>query len=508
MVVLPEVHLTDLQAALGYQQLPNILLKHPSLDSRTVVPGGVFVSLPGGQYDGRQYILQALEKGVSAVLFESDGFSLSELSSLQAAYPDVVLLPVSGLAKHLPYLAQVFYPLSSQKLKVVAITGTNGKTTTSCLVADAFGQLQQACGLVGTLGAGLLNELTSQESVGEVGNTTPDILTLYRHLFQFQSSQMKWAVIEASSHGLVQGRLESVPIHTAVWTNLSQDHLDYHGSIENYVSAKRRLIQWPNLTYAVLNLDDCYARQFFTEKKFTGQALTYSLNCDSADFFLKDIEYHMTGINGQVYTPDGAFDFCAHWWGSYNLQNFLAALAIFYGFDIDMQQSIEALSKSALPPGRLQRLPNCLRFEVIIDFAHTPDALKCVLKALRAHTQGRLYCLFGCGGDRDREKRSVMGAVAEQYADHVVITSDNPRCEHPLQIAEDILKGMTSDALYQVELDRAKAIEMTLTLAQPGDVVLIAGKGHETYQIVGNEKLAFNDRTVALRCLQAREVFV
>jgi UDP-N-acetylmuramoyl-L-alanyl-D-glutamate--2,6-diaminopimelate ligase len=379
---------------------------------------------------------------------------------------------------------------------MVGVTGTNGKTTTSCLVAQLGRSLGKPCGVIGTLGASLGEEVT------EAGNTTPDPVSLQRQLAEWRDRGVVTVAMEVSSHALVQGRVGGVEFETAVFTNISHDHLDYHGSMEAYSRAKLQLFATEGLQHAVVNADDGMAPQVRSVIAEGVEVVTYSATGRSADVRLIAPRFLQDGVHGELHTPWGNGEFVSPLPGDFNLANLAAAVSALVLAGEELNAVLEAVSALNPVPGRMQIIPNALGFQVIVDYAHTPDALEQVLRALKTHVAGNLIVVFGCGGDRDREKRQVMGRVACQHADRVVLTSDNPRGENPMQILRDIETGCSGD--YQLVEDRAAAITRAVAAAVPGDCSVIAGKGHETYQIVEGERLPFSDEEQARDAIQRR----
>ncbi|MFV8818262.1 UDP-N-acetylmuramoyl-L-alanyl-D-glutamate--2,6-diaminopimelate ligase [Haliea sp. E17] len=459
------------------------------LDSRKVVPGDLFLAMPGELHDGRQFIEQAVASGAAAVAAEPpvEGF-VDALS--------VPLVEVPDLRDETGFIAARFYRQPGAQLHMVGITGTNGKTTVSRLAAQLFRACGSACGVIGTLGASLA------EDVAQGGNTTPDAVSLQALLAEWRDAGIPAVCMEVSSHALVQGRVNGVPYHTAVFTNLSHDHLDYHGDMESYGRAKLSLFTVEGLRRAVLNLDDPFTRRILQVIDPAVEVITYSMRDPAADVFVERAEFSTLGVRGVLRTPWGSGAFSAPLHGDFNLLNLAAAVSAAVLAGLSLESVLAATSGLAAAPGRMQSLPNSLGLRVIVDYAHTPDALEQVLQSLRPHVSGALVVVFGCGGDRDRQKRQIMGRVACQLADRVVLTSDNPRGEEPLAIIADIETGCSGD--YAVEADRSGAIHRAIAEASSGDCVVIAGKGHENYQIIGAERLPFSDKAVALQALQGR----
>jgi UDP-N-acetylmuramoyl-L-alanyl-D-glutamate--2,6-diaminopimelate ligase len=459
------------------------------LDSRKVSAGDLFLALPGDVHDGRQFIEQAVANGASAVVAEAP------VAGFVDALP-VPLVEVPELSLEAGYLAARFFRNPSHDLHMIGITGTNGKTTTSRLVAQLGRVLGRTCGVIGTLGA------TLDEGVLQAGNTTPDPVSLQWQLAHWREQGVYAVSMEVSSHALVQGRVNGVEFETAIYTNLSHDHLDYHGSMDAYGRAKLQLFVAEGLRHAVINLDDEYAAQVLAAIDEGVRVLTYSSRGGAADVRVENPQFHAAGVHGQLHTPWGSGEFNSPLPGDFNLANLAAAVTALALAGEDLQAILAAVQELQPVPGRMQAIPNTLGLQIIVDYAHTPDALEQVLAALQPHVGGSLVTVFGCGGDRDKAKRQVMGRVACQWSDQVVVTSDNPRGEDPAEIMADIATGCSGD--YLLMADRAEAIARAIAAARPGDCVVIAGKGHENYQIIEGERHHFSDEEQALTALSRR----
>ena len=465
------------------------LISGIELDSRKVSSGDLFLALPGDVHDGRQFIEQAVANGAAAVVAEAPvaGF-VDEIP--------VPLLELPELRHDVGHLAARFFHHPSRDLHMVGVTGTNGKTTTSRLLAQLGRRLDKRCGVIGTLGASL------GEGVAETGNTTPDAVSLQRQLAQWRQQDVFAVAMEVSSHALVQGRVNGVDFETAIYTNLSHDHLDYHGSMDAYGRAKLQLFAMESLAHAVVNLDDEFAPRVMAAVSEDASLLTVSTQGAAADVRVENARFHAGGVRASFYSPWGNGEFASPLPGDFNLANVAAAIAALVLAGEDLASVLAAVEDLQPVPGRMQSVPNNLGLQVIVDYAHTPDALQQVLRSLQGHVQGALVTVFGCGGDRDREKRQVMGRVACALSDRVIVTSDNPRSELPLAIMRDIASGCSGD--YQLQEDRAAAIAQALRAAEPGDCVVIAGKGHEDYQLIDGQRLYFSDVEQAAAVLQGR----
>lgn len=459
------------------------------LDSRRVRPGDLFLAMPGAQHDGRQFIEQAVANGAAAVLAEAP------VAGFVDALP-VPLLEWPELRFEAGRLAARFYGNPSRDLHLVGVTGTNGKTTTSWLVAQLGRSLGRTCGVIGTLGA------TLDDGVVEAGNTTPDPVSLQWQLAQWRDRGVFAVGMEVSSHALVQGRVNGVEFETAIYTNLSHDHLDYHGDMEAYGRAKLQLFAQEGLRHAIINVDDAFAAQVRAGVADTVQVLTCSTLGAAADLRIEQPQFYAGGASAQLHSPWGSAVLASPLPGAFNLANLTAAVAALVLAGEDFQAVVAAAAGLAPVPGRMQSIPNTLGLQVIVDYAHTPGALEQVLRALRPHVGGRLVTVFGCGGDRDRDKRQLMGRVACKLSDSVIVTSDNPRSESAQAILRDIESGCSGE--YVLLEDRARAIEYALSGAVAGDCVLIAGKGHEHYQLVEGRRLPFSDVQQAQQALARR----
>jgi UDP-N-acetylmuramoyl-L-alanyl-D-glutamate--2,6-diaminopimelate ligase len=462
------------------QNLPNEGIDALSLSSQTVKPGTLFCAIRGTQQDGHDFIEDALQRGASAVLCEDERPELAG---------DSRVIRIPNLKEKLGLLANVYFPLKPN-LQVLAVTGTNGKTSVTHFIAEALTLLGVESGVIGTLGA-------SHFGTGDYSPTltTPNRLDLGKLLFELPAT----VALEASSHALDQGRLTDLPIEVAVFTNLSHDHLDYHGSFEAYRWAKSRLFSWPGLKATVLNQDDPTSAFFRTVLRPTTRVLSYSLYDSHADIYLLSppviASEQKTELN--IQTPEGRVSTEVSLLGDFNLSNVLATLGTLIHLGYRPKTLEEIFPVLHAPPGRMERIPLPNGALAVIDYAHTPDALEKVLSTLRPYT-ARLICVFGCGGDRDRTKRPKMAEIAEKYASTVIVTEDNSRFEEESQIFNDITQGFKGSS-YQVIPSRADAIQTALMLSQQGDLILLAGKGHETYLDKKGIKIPFDERTLLRR---------
>ena len=478
--------LDDLLAVVGVKPQGNIMLSGLCLDHRRLQTGNCFIALKGVYSNGAEYIDAAVHAGAVAVLYDTN--------STVAPNHSVPMIAVDNLRQKAGLLADAFYGSPSNDLHIVGITGTNGKTTVSHLLAQAQVLLGEQAAVMGTLGVGAVDDLC------ETGLTTPDAVSVHHYMRKLADEGFGYLNMEASSHALCQHRIGGVQIDTAVFTQLSQDHLDYHGDMQSYAQAKERLLQQPGLKHAVLNADDATGLQWIIDYAPSLQVVAYSRAADSVELPVEGVYLRASealpggdGYRLTLETPWGSGECCLHLLGDYNLSNALAVIATLglQGFSFEKILSVVPKLKSVC--GRMQHFAHPKGVSLVVDFAHTPDALQQVLASLQAVCAGRLLCVFGCGGQRDSSKRAQMGQVAADLADAIWITNDNPRTEDPAAIAEAIEAGCAGHAQVQRELDRRTAIESALENAQQGDIILVAGKGHEAVQIVGEQKLPWSD---------------
>lgn len=478
-----------------FAQAPSsTLIRELTLDSRKVHPGDLFLAVDGAEQDGRNYIGDAIARGASAVVYEA-----SEALAMHDS--EALLLPVHGLQAQLSEIAGRFYGEPSRAMRVVAVTGTNGKTSVTQLLAQASDLLDQPCGLIGTLGSGFYGSLTSGYY------TTPNPLAAQATLADLKNAGAKVVAMEVSSHGLDQHRISAVTVAVAVLTNLTRDHLDYHGSMQAYAAAKAQLFSWPGLRATVLNIDDAFGRELAAQET-SARLITYSLNDVSASIYCRNIRFSATGIKAEVVTTQGEGNLSSSLLGQFNLSNLLAVIGALLGLGHSLEQALSVIAKLQGPIGRMQVLGGQERPVVVVDYAHTPDALEQVLSSLRAHVVpgGRLLCLFGCGGERDVGKRILMAEVVERLADGAVVTDDNPRSEDPAAIRAEILSGFSTSAAVTEVAERGAAIAQLIAQAGAHDVVVLAGKGHEDYQEINQQRNHFSDIEQAEQALAAWQV--
>ena len=470
-------------------------------DSRQITPGDGFIAWPGAATDGRAHVADAMVRGATACLVEQAGVAAFGFTGAHMA-------ALADLKAATGPLAAAWFGGPSQQIDVLAVTGTNGKTSCAWWLAGALNSLsnselqgKEKCGLVGTLGVGVPPALES------TGMTTPDPVRLQRAFRQFADAGLSACAIEASSIGLSEARLDGTQIRTALFTNFTQDHLDYHGSMVDYWMAKRALFVWPGLQAAIINVDDPVGASLHAELAH-GALDLWSVSAQGpARLAAQDIALGEQGLRFTVVEGRDQQELQTRVIGHYNVLNLLGVLATLRSLGIPLVQAVHVCEHLQPVPGRMQRLVAAGQPLVAVDYAHTPDALEKALQALRplaAERGGQLWCVFGCGGDRDASKRPLMGAVAQQHADCVVVTSDNPRSEDPAAILHQILQGTIASRTVRAEPDRAAAIALAVADAAAADVVLLAGKGHEDTQETAGVHLPFSDMAHAQSALQAR----
>jgi len=463
-----------------------------SLDSRVTKAGELFFACGQDVAENTAYIKDAVERGAIGVVLEK---------GLAPVAVSVPVAEVSNLPEVVGLLASEYFGYPSRSLNMIGVTGTNGKTSVCQFIARVLAELDQSCGLIGTLGHGFPGNLTPSNL------TTPVSTDIHKYLSELKSSGARSIAMEVTSHALEKNRIAGVEFDIVVFTNLSQDHLDYHGDMASYGAAKEVLFTLPGIKYGVVNIDDSFGRELVSKYKDTFSLITYSLDETSgADVTAKLIRFEKHGFRAVIKTPEGEGEIFCHLFGSFNLSNVLATVAVLtclgqipvdnlesYPQGADLVQILNAIQSLGSVLGRMQTVGDGGKPLVIVDFAHTPDALAKALEAIREHHSGQICCVFGCGGDRDSSKRPKMAKIVESLADKLIITNDNPRFEDPQQIATDMLAGLTKPELVHVELDRAKAIKLAIEQADADDIILIAGKGHEDYQEVNGVRKHFSD---------------
>lgn len=476
----------------GYEDAPPMPIRGIASDSRQLGEGFLFLACKGINGHGLDYLAEAQAAGVSAVAFDAS----------TAAMPngiDVPVIAVHDLGEKLGEIANRFYGHPSEQMRVIGVTGTNGKTTVAWLIAQCAQLLGERCGYLGTLGYGV-DELLAKE-----GMTTPAAVELHGRLAEFVEQDAGYAAIEVSSHALSQGRVDGVRFEAALFTNLTRDHLDYHANMRDYFESKARLFLDCGARNRIINLDSEWGAQLAAR---CGQdVVTVSTNFDRVAngrpyVFVRSVVASAEGSDIAFTSTWGDGRFTSPLPGAFNVANSVMVLALMLRLGVEPQAACNVLSQVSAPPGRMQRVAQ-QGTAVFVDYAHTPDALEVALRALRTHCRGNLWCVFGCGGERDAGKRPLMGRLAERLADRIVITSDNPRNESPAHIIDEIVAGLEHTGRATVIEDRAAAIAWTIQHAESSDVVLIAGKGHEDYQGIGSERRPFSDYAVARAALTA-----
>lgn len=488
--------------------IPNVVLsEHPALDAEVTglstnslacKPGHLFIGMPGTRVDGGDFWAGAISAGAIAAVISPQALANAQTKLPTQGSP--CLVAAADMSQACAHLAAVFYGMPAERLKLVGVTGTNGKTTTTHLIEYFLNQAGKTPVLLGTL-------YTRWRSYQQTAvHTTPFAVELQQQLAEAVAAGCDFGTMEVSSHALAQGRVLGCSFEVSVFTNLTQDHLDFHHDMEDYFAAKALMF---NPSYlrgrAIINLDDAYGRRLI-ERVGRDRVWSYSTQDQAADLWTGDLVYAADGVSGVLHTPLGESPFTSPLVGQFNLSNLLAAAGAVLHLGLDLELLTRVLPHFAGVPGRMERVQLTAQqdISVIVDYAHTPDSLENLLKAARPFIKGRMICVFGCGGDRDRTKRPKMGRIAADLADYVVVTSDNPRTEDPQRILDDILTGVPDTVKPAVISDRAAAIRQAILTAKPGDGVLLAGKGHEDYQILGTEKIHFDDREQARAALGDR----
>ena len=471
----------------GIAPAPRVNVSGLTLDSRAVAEGDAFVALKGSRRHGLDHADEAAARGARAILWDP-----AEVRSPGATAADVPFVAVRALRDRLGGIADRFYGMPSSRLTVAGVTGTNGKTTCAWLLASAVERLARRGAYLGTLGAGFPPDL-------EGGSlTTPDVITLHRQLRALADAGASHVAMEVSSHALDQRRIDGVRMRVAAFCNLSRDHLDYHGTMERYAEAKQRLFRLPGLEHAVINVGDAVGARFAAAlgPGIELTAIAVGGVVPGAPRFIHVGRVHAaeSGIELEIRSHFGARRLRSRLIGGFNAENLAVTLGVLLAWQFEIDDAILALGACTAPPGRMESYRLANGALAVVDYAHTPDALAQALAAVRAHARGRVLVVFGCGGERDPGKRALMGETAERLADRVIVTDDNPRGEDADRIVAMIISGLRAPTRALVERDRARAIRAAVGEAKAGDAVLIAGKGHEDYQIVGNERRPFSDR--------------
>ncbi len=472
--------------------VPSVPISDITSNSRHAARGGLFLACAGLEHHGLEFLAQALDAGVAAVVWEPGAEVVEPLLP-----PNVTGVEMPGLCNRLGTIADRFFGSPSAALSVTGVTGTNGKTTSAFLVTQALNHLSHRAGYMGTLGFGLGPDLASSSL------TTPGCITMHRRLRDMVDAGADHVITEVSSHALDQHRVDGIRFQVAAFTNLSRDHLDYHGSMERYAEAKARLFVGSGIRTAVLNIGDRFgaalANRLTTSTELISVALVNTADdVPAARLMGRLTAVHADGLGLQLSGDYGEALLSSSLWGRFNAENLVLAVGILLALDIELDDAVGALGECIAPPGRMELIRSRESFPtVVVDFAHTPDALGQALETVRDHCSGEVWCVFGCGGDRDKGKRRLMGEVAASMADRSVITDDNPRDEDPKAIIAEVIAGTGGRPGVEVMQDRQAAIEFAIRSARSGDVVLIAGKGHENVQIVGSEARTFSDKAVA-----------
>ena len=473
--------LNKLLSVFSIETKQELLVEELTIDSRKVSAGSLFIAYPGYSVDGRDFIQAAQTAGASAVLYEAEAFQLPESISIPA-------FAVTGLQAQVGELAHHFYQQPSSEIQVFGVTGTNGKTTCCYLLTQAFTKLDMQAAMIGTIGVGLLDRLSNS------GHTTPDAISVHRLLAEFRDQGITQVCMEVSSHALDQNRVAGVQFYCALFTNLSHDHLDYHGDMASYRAAKERLFKDYTTELVITNFDDEMGASL-VDMANSGFIASYGLS--NGDVRCDELKLSQNGMQFTVETNQIDFEISTPLVGKVNIPNILLLVSTLLSLSISIEDIQRIVADLQAAPGRMELYTTDRQPSVVVDYAHTPDALEKALLSIRDHCIGKLWCVFGCGGDRDKAKRPVMGSVAARLADRLIVTNDNPRSEDGADIASEISAGIeTSDISKRVEiiLDRAQAITHAISSAQHDDWVLIAGKGHETSQQIGDQYFDFSDR--------------
>ncbi len=465
-------------------------------DSRLAKSGDLFLASKGSQSDGRFFIESAINHGAVAVAYEARDLSAAMQTVIARFESQLPLVPIVDLDAKLGLIARTFYQNPASNMHIIGVTGTNGKTSCAYFLTQALELLGKKAAMMGTIGNGPASALK------ESTHTTLFALPLQQYLYEFSQQKINYVTMEVSSHALHQHRVAAVPFEVALFTNLTLDHLDYHHTMEAYGEAKLKLFEWDSLKYAVINLDDDFSDKIIQivsdDIKIIGVSLGGRTHARCWQI-LNAQNIKLTADETVALINDAPFK--TPILGEYNLSNLLLVLGAMLALDIPSDQALSILGHLHEPPGRLTKIGGNGQAHVFIDYAHTPDALEKVLTVLKPLCKGQLWCVFGCGGDRDTSKRPLMAGIAQRYADHIIVTDDNPRTEDSKQIVHEIMQGFTQTERVIVQHDRTLAIEYAINQAEPNDFILIAGKGHEDYQIIGTHKYALSDHKIAQTAL-------
>jgi UDP-N-acetylmuramoyl-L-alanyl-D-glutamate--2,6-diaminopimelate ligase len=477
----------------GIKDAPPIKYNNICDDSRYVNKGTVFFAVKGLSSDGCDFIESAINSGACAVVYEPP----YDLSNIETSIP---IIAVDDLKLEIANIVSRHYESSINEMSIIGVTGTNGKTTVSWLIHQGFKKIGYKSGYIGTLGYGLenlnLNELT-----------TPSCMKLHKILSEFQNSGVEYVVMEISSHAIDQKRIEGINFNTVIFTNLSRDHIDYHGNMENYGETKAKLFLERQSKIKIININDSFGRSLI--ERVDEEVISTSIepiNIDKDKFIsVTKYETNGSGFDIDLKSSWGTFKTHVPLLGTFNIENVIQTIALFLSHGFSMSKIQTIIEGMKAPSGRMESVDmdnNHLLPKVLVDFSHTPDALKLSLQSIRDHYDGKIWCVFGCGGDRDRGKRKMMGNIAERYADYVIVTSDNPRNENPEKIISDILEGISSKV--ETIVSREEAINFAIMNANKNEIILIAGKGHESYQKIGEETLEFSDHKISKKSLIRR----
>lgn len=488
--------ITDLPKELSVEF--DVKISGVQLDSRLVRPGDLFFACFGDHHDARDYIDFAIARGAVAVLAHAGGI-WHDVQMRQG----VIVIAIDNLQAKTSEIASRFFDDPSAAMGMIGVTGTNGKTSCTQFIAQTLAGMDRRCGVIGTIGCGLYGDMR------ETTHTTPDPVFIQSTLAQMRLQGADTVAMEVSSQGLHQNRVNGVQFDVAVFTNLTRDHLDYHGSMEAYADTKRKLFMFDGLVSAVVNMDDPFAAKILNSLASDVKIYTFSVSNQRADVYALELDLNRTGYKAKVRTPFGDGDITGCLLGRFNFSNVMAVIATLIANesprgDFHLGALLAQISRLQPVNGRMQIVGENADITVVVDYAHTPDALRSALVALREHFTGNIWCVFGCGGNRDQGKRPLMAEAAERYANHVIVTDDNPRTECADDIVKQIVLGIEDPSRIVIERDRAKAIALAINGASPGDVVLIAGKGHETYQDINGNKMAFSDVSQVRLELQRR----
>lgn len=482
--------LTDTVSA---PSVPDLEITHITNDSRHVCAGSLFIAIPGLKTDGRHYIDEAISKGALAIVYQADA------EPLLIQQNKIPMIAVEKLAEYQGDIAARFYNQPSKEMQIIGVTGTNGKTSCTHFIAQALAQHAIKTAVLGTVGSGFIGDLK------QAIHTTPDVIHLQQTLAELKKQGAKAVAMEVSSHALAQHRVRGVDFNIAVLTQLSRDHLDYHETMQHYANAKEKLFQQPGLAYAIVNLDDplgeYVSEKYADQLEIIGYSALGKKHSQQPSVFVEQVKSSESGFEVSLQSPWGAGTFITPLLGRFNIGNLLAVLSVLAVLEVPFTKALHYLSLIKTVIGRMQCFGGDGQPRVVVDYSHTSDALKNALIALREHCLGKLWCVFGCGGNRDRGKRSLMGAISEQYSDYVVITNDNPRHEDPKCIIDDICKGLKDASAVVIEENRAKAITYAIEKAGSNDIVLVAGKGHESGIVMADKTIPFSDIEQVSICL-------